>query len=132
MPSAKILLIEDEPSIAFMYEQKLKSSGFDIRVKPDGLQGWEELTTGPMPDILLLDVVLPKKDGFEILRDIRKHEKLHHLPVILLTNLAQEIDRKEGKRLNATDYVVKAHITPNQLVEIIEKHLANIPKNKPL
>ncbi len=128
MPSANILLVEDDPSIAFMYEQKLKSSGYDIRVKPDGLQAWEELTSGPMPDLLLLDVVLPKKDGFEILRDIRKHEKLHHLPVILLTNLAQEVDRKQGKKLEATDYIVKAHITPAQLVEIIEKHLTELPK----
>ncbi len=128
MPNASILLIEDEPSIAFMYEQKLKSEGYDIRVKPDGLQGWEELTTGPVPDILLLDVVLPKKDGFEILRDLRKHEKLHHLPVILLTNLAQEVDRKQGAKLQATDYIVKAHITPAQLVEIIEKHLSRLQK----
>lgn len=121
---ASILLIEDDPAIALMYETKLKAEGYTITVKPDGAQGWEALQAGPRPDMLLLDVVLPKKDGFEILRDVRKDPKLHDLTVILLTNLAQEADRKEGAKLKASDYVVKAHITPQELVGIVAKHLS--------
>lgn len=115
-----LLLIEDDPSIALLYETKLKNSGFDVTVKRDGPSGWEELTTGPRPDLLLLDIVLPKKDGFEILRDLRKDPQLHDLKVMLLTNLGQKPDIQEGEKLGADDYVIKAHITPTELVQKIQ------------
>lgn len=99
-----------------MYETKLKASGYDLVVKKDGPSGWKELTEGPRPDLLLLDIVLPKKDGFEILKDLRKHPQLHDLKVMLLTNLGQQADLQEGQRLGADDYVIKAHITPSELV----------------
>lgn len=121
----RVLLVEDDPAIALMYEMRLKQEGYDVVVKRDGPSGWEELTTGPAPDVVLLDVVLPKKDGFEILRDLRRNPKLAHLIVILLTNLGQKVDIKQGKKLGADDYVIKAHITPQQLIEIIQKHLAH-------
>lgn len=119
-----ILLIEDDPQIAFMYEKKLTSEGYDVVVKTDGEEGWNELTTGQRPDLLLLDVVLPKKDGFEILKDLRAHPELHDLKVILLTNLAQEVDRQQGQKLHADDYIVKAHISLEDLIAAIETHLS--------
>jgi DNA-binding response OmpR family regulator len=118
------MLVEDDPAIALMYQTKLSAAGYQVAHYPDGIGAWQALTTGPRPDLLLLDVVLPKKDGFEILRDLRKDKKLHDLKVVLLTNLAQEIDRKEGAKLGATDYIVKAHITPKELLEAVQKHLA--------
>jgi DNA-binding response OmpR family regulator len=118
-----ILLIEDDPAIAFMYETKLKAEGYDIIVKRDGVTGWQELTQGKKPDLLLLDIVLPKKDGFEILKDLRAHPQLHDLKVILLTNLGQKVDIEQGQKLGATDYVIKAHITPKELVEKIKQQL---------
>ncbi len=118
-----LLLVEDDPAIAMMYDTKLRASGFDVTLKRDGAAAWEELQTGPRPDLVLLDVVLPKKDGFEILRDLRRDPKLHDVTVILLTNLGQKVDQEEGKKLGASDYIIKAHITPQQLVEIVNKHL---------
>ena len=118
-----ILLVEDDPAIALMYDTKLRSSGFDVTLKRDGNAAWEELQSGPRPDLVLLDVVLPKKDGFEILRDLRRDPKLHDVSVILLTNLGQRVDQEEGRKLGASDYVIKAHITPAQLIEIVNKHL---------
>lgn len=118
--SPSILLIEDDPAIAQMYVQKLEQAGFNVTHKPDGPSGWQALTEGTRPDLLLLDVVLPKRDGFEILRDIRRHTTLHDLKVMLLTNLAQEVDRVEGKKLGADSYVVKAHITPHELIEKVQ------------
>jgi DNA-binding response OmpR family regulator len=120
---AYLLLIEDDPQIAFMYKTKLTAAGYKVEVRPDGPSGWEALTTGPRPDLLLLDIVLPRKDGFEILRDLRRHPTLHDLKVILLTNLGQEADVKEGKRLGADDYIIKARITPQELVDKIKQHL---------
>ena len=81
------------------------------------------LTTNPPPDLLLLDIVLPKKDGFEILRDIRREPTLKDLPVLLLTNLGQKPDVEKGLDLGADDYIIKAHFTPSEVVEKIEKAL---------
>ncbi len=128
MPSAaqprRLFLVEDEPDIAFMYQTLFVQAGYELTLARDGQEAWRLLTTQPAPDLLLLDVVLPKKDGFEILRDLRKHPTLHGLKVVLLTNLAQEVDRKEGKKLGATDYVVKAHIQPHELLAKVNEWLA--------
>ena len=124
-PQPHLLLIEDDPQIAFMYQTKLTAAGYALVVKKDGPSGWKELQDGPRPDLLLLDIVLPKKDGFEILRDVRKHPQLHDLKVMLLTNLGQKADIQEGEKLGADDYVIKAHITPAELVRKIEALLAS-------
>jgi DNA-binding response OmpR family regulator len=106
-----------------MYEIKLKAAGYRVTVKPDGISGWKHLNEAKYPDLLLLDVVLPGKDGFEILKDIRRHPGLKSLPVILLTNLAQKVDQAEGQKLGADAYVVKAHITPVELIDIVAQVL---------
>lgn len=117
-----ILLIEDDAFISGMYQTKLSLLGYGVRVASDGEVGWAELTK-ERPDLLLLDVVLPKKDGFEILTDIRQHPQLKDLPVILLTNLGQKPDVQKGLELGADDYIIKAHFTPTEVVEKIEKML---------
>lgn len=117
-----ILLIEDDGFISGMYQTKLSMLGFEVRVAVDGLTGWEEVRK-KRPDLLLLDIVLPKKDGFEILSDIRKHPDLKDLPVIVLTNLGQKSDVERGLELGADDYVIKAHFTPTEVVEKIERIL---------
>lgn len=122
--STRLLLVEDEPDIAFMYQTLLTQAGYNVTVARDGQEAWTILTSDPRPDLLLLDVVLPKKDGFEILRDLRKHPTLHNLKVVLLTNLAQEVDRKEGQKLGATDYIVKAHTKPHDLLEKVKEWVA--------
>ena len=119
-----ILLVEDDPAIALMYETKLKAAGYDVVVTRDGPSAWDYLTTSEdLPDLVLLDVVLPKKDGFEILRDLRKDKKLSHLKVILLTNLGQQADIAMGQKLGADDYVIKAHITPQELIAKVAQYL---------
>lgn len=117
-----ILLIEDDAFISGMYQTKLSMLGYTIRVAADGEQGWQELER-QLPDLLLLDIVLPKKDGFEILSDIRAHEQMKDLPVVLLTNLGQKPDVQKGLELGADDYIIKAHFTPSEVVEKIEKIL---------
>jgi DNA-binding response OmpR family regulator len=124
---ATILLVEDDTFISGMYQTKLSTLGYTVRVAMDGEEGWNELQK-ESPDLVLLDIVLPKKDGFEILGDIRGSEKLKNLPVILLTNLGQKPDVQKGLDLGADDYIIKAHFTPSEVVEKIERMLAKRAK----
>lgn len=118
-----ILLIEDDTFISGMYQTKLSMLGYSVRVAADGETGWEELKK-ETPDLMLLDIVLPKKDGFEILSEMRANPQYKKLPVILLTNLGQKPDVQKGLELGADDYIIKAHFTPTEVVEKIEKILA--------
>lgn len=119
-----ILLIEDDAFIAGMYSTKLSLLGYTVKAASDGDAGWKLLTEDPPPDLVLLDIVMPKKDGFEILRDARRNPKLKALPIVLLTNLGQKPDVQKGLELGADDYIIKAHFTPSEVVEKIEKLLA--------
>lgn len=125
MPTAKgtILLVEDDAFISSMYQTKLTMLGYTVRVAGDGEEGWNALKAGPAPDLVLLDIVLPKRDGFEILTEIRRDPKLRAIPVLLLTNLGQKPDLQRGLDLGADDYIIKAHFTPSEVVEKIEKVL---------
>lgn len=118
-----IVLVEDDTFISGMYQTKLASLGFAVEVKEDGEAAWERLQQDPLPDLVLLDIVLPKKDGFEILEALRKDERTKNLPVILLTNLGQKPDVERGVKLGADDYIIKAHFTPSEVVDKIKKVL---------
>jgi len=75
------------------------------------------------PDIVILDVVMPQMDGFEVLKTIKKDSNLKDIPVILLTNLGQKENIEDGLKLGADDYVIKAHFTPEEVVGKVEKVL---------
>lgn len=118
-----IYLVEDDSFISNMYQTKLRNAGYAIEVATDGEAAYNRLQQDPVPDLVLLDVVLPKKDGFEILEDVRKNEKTKDLAIILLTNLGQKPDVERGVKLGADDYIIKAHYTPSEVMEKIEKVL---------
>lgn len=121
MPNpVSILLVEDDSFISGMYQAKLATLGYQVEVKDDGAAAWERLQQDPLPDLVLLDVVLPQKDGFEILTDIRRSARTRGLLVILLTNLGQKPDVERGVKLGADDYIIKAHYTPSEVVHKIE------------
>ena len=119
---AKIILVEDDPAISEMYQLKFKEAGFNIIVAHDGESGLE-LSRQELPDVILLDVMMPKMDGFAVLTELKKDPKTQAIPVLLLTNLGQKADREKGEQLGAVDYVVKASLTPGQVVDKIKKYL---------
>ncbi|MBI3250550.1 MAG: response regulator [Candidatus Andersenbacteria bacterium] len=118
---ALILLVEDDSFISGMYQTKLVSLGYTVELREDGQAAWDRLQEDPLPDLVLLDVVLPKKDGFEILEALRADKRTKDTPVILLTNLGQKPDIERGVKLGADDYIIKAHFTPSEVVEKIQK-----------
>lgn len=118
----KILLIEDDPFLIDIYTVKIKESGFDIKVAKDGEKALKVLAE-EKPDLLLLDIVLPRIDGWELLRKIREQEEFKDLLVIILSNLGQKQEVEKGLGLGATKYLIKAHYTPTEVVEEIKKVL---------
>ena len=121
MPKNKtILMIEDEEVISSMYETKLKQEGYDVLIANDGAEGLK-LAQEKKCNIILLDVILPQIDGFSVLEEIRKKDK--KTPVIMLTNLGTPEDKEKGDKFGATDYLVKASLTPAQISAKIKKYI---------
>ncbi|MFC1632646.1 response regulator transcription factor [Patescibacteria group bacterium] len=118
----KILLIEDDSFLSSMYVTKLEISGFDVEAAEDGETGLEKVKSYS-PDLVLLDIILPKMSGFEVLESIRKDDAYKDIPVIMLTNLSQRDDVERGLDLGAQDYLIKAHFTPSEVVTKIKKYL---------
>ncbi len=122
----KILIIEDDSYISDMYRIKLESSGYEVIIAGDGIEGFKALEK-QKPNIILLDIVMPKMDGFNVLKMIKNNSNCKNIPVILLTNLGQEENVKRGFELGAVSYIIKAHFTPSEVVEkikgVLEKNI---------
>lgn len=118
----KILIIEDDPFLSEMYSAKFTESGFETKVAIDGQTGLAKAKE-IKPDLILLDIVLPKMDGFEILKIIKEDESLKGIPIILLTNLGQKNEVEKGLSLGADEYIIKAHFTPTAVVAKVKEIL---------
>lgn len=119
LKKTKILLVEDDAFLAGMYVTKLNLEDFEVRLASDGEKGLK-LAQEETPDIVLLDIVLPKMSGFDVLKDLKADKKTKNVPVILLTNLGQRDDVKKGLDLGAVDYLIKAHFMPSEVVDKIK------------
>ncbi len=115
-----VLLVEDDPFLVDIYTTKFQAEGFSISVATDGNQAIRRLSQDK-PEILLLDIVLPKVDGWEILKSIKQNKNLQDLKVIVLSNLGQKADIDKAIALGATRYLIKAHYTPSEVVEEVKK-----------
>lgn len=118
----KILVVEDETALRTMYSLWLKKAGYTVVTAEDGLEGVEK-SVHESPDLVLLDVLLPKKDGFEVLTEIRRNPKTKSLPVVILSSLDQDFEQKHGLTLGAMHYLVKTTISPELLYKTVEEIL---------
>lgn len=118
----KIAIIEDDPVISQMYRMKFESDGFDVQLAHDGQQG-VDLVQSFNPDIVLLDLQMPVMNGLEALEIIRKNPLGKTVPVIILTNVGVEEAPKELKALGVESYIVKANLTPRQVVQQVKEAL---------
>lgn len=110
----KVLFIEDDAAVAEMYRLKLELDGYTVTVAPDGEQGLNMARESP-PDIVFLDIRLPRMDGFAVLEALRADEQLKHVPVIILSNYGEAELVERGLKLGALDYLIKAETTPSTL-----------------
>lgn len=118
-----ILIVEDDPVLVKMYQKKFEKDGFKVETAVDGQEALDKVGS-ITPAIILLDVMLPKVDGFEVLKQIKTKPETKDIPVVLSTNLGGgETDRKKGMDLGAADYLVKSDFTPAQIVEKIKGYI---------
>lgn len=120
--SLKILLVEDDSFLASVYATKFELEGFTVLHAPDGEAGLK-LAEKNMPDIILLDILMPKMDGFEMLRRLKLDPNLMRIPVVMLTNLGQKEDVERCLKEGAVDYLIKAHFVPGEAVKKVRKIL---------
>ncbi len=115
----KILVIEDDKFLRELISQKLASEGYDVAEAVDGDKGIESVKL-EKPDLVLLDLIIPGIDGFEVLAKMKADPELAKIPIIILSNLGQKDDIEKGLEMGANDYLIKAHFTPGEIVEKIE------------
>jgi len=118
----KILLVEDDDALASVYETRLQAEGFDIRRVPNG----EEALASALqykPDLILLDVMMPKVSGFDVLDILRNTPETTNVKIIMLTALSQDTDRQRAEEMGVDDYLVKSQVVIADVVERIKHHL---------
>jgi len=116
----KILIIEDDKFVRDLITKLLTQEGFEISIAVDGKEGIKKLEE-ESPDLVLLDLLLPGIDGFEILTKRKTDSKLLKIPVIILSNLGQKEEIEKGLELGAVNYLIKAHFSPREIVNKIKK-----------
>lgn len=119
----KILLVEDEKRMVEMYRRVFQRAGFEVEDVLTAEEAWENVQER-VPDIILLDILLPEENGLSFLEKVRGDEKLKDIPVVILSNYDAADEKVRANELGVEAYLMKANFTPNALVEEVEKYLS--------
>lgn len=126
MQNKKIFIVDDDSFLLDMYALKFSQSGFEVTTALGALPALEKLHAGFIPDVILLDIVMPVVDGFEFLEKMKNESLAPEAVKIILSNRGQESDIKRGQDLGAAGYIVKASTTPSEVItqvsDIVSKH----------
>lgn len=118
----KVLIIEDDDHISKIYGIKLSKENVDTIVARDGEEGINMIVS-EKPDLVLLDLMIPKKDGFTVLEEVKKTPFGKNLPILVLSNLGQENDIKKATSLGAADYFIKVNLSIQEVIDKVNKYL---------
>lgn len=116
----KVLITDDDTFLLDMYALKFKKSGFDVNIATNGMEAMNKIKGGFLANILLVDVVMPEMDGFELVEKIRNENLLPDAVIVMLTNQSQESDIEKAKKLKVHGYIVKASSVPSEVVAEVE------------
>ena len=116
----KILIIEDEETLLAMYRARFEKSGYEVFAVSNGRPGIE-IAQREKPDLILLDILMPNQDGYEVIQILKKDPKTKKIPVLVFSNLAQPEEIEKGLKLGADDYVIKTDLTPTELLNKVER-----------
>ena len=115
----KVLIIEDDKFLRELIARKISEQGYEVFEAEDGSAGFKKIKE-IKPDLILLDLILPTVDGFEVLAQLKKEVTLSSIPVIILSNLGQKEDVEKGLKLGAAGYLIKAHFNPDEIIERVK------------
>ncbi len=118
MENKKILLIEDEPLLGNLLKQRLEKEGYSIYLAKNGEEGLNFLKKEKF-DLILLDIILPKISGFELMENLKQDPEVNKAPIVVVSNLGQDQDILKGQNLGAVNYFIKAQVTIEELVEYV-------------
>ena len=120
--ASKIIIAEDDQFILKAMTTKLSKEGYEVKIAVDGVQLMDILKSY-IPDLIILDLLMPKKDGFEVLKEVKGVQRLKNIPILIASNLGQENDIQQVLALGATDYLIKSEFTLESLVQKIKNIL---------
>jgi|SRR3989344_414261 len=123
----KILIIEDDPLIIKIYTTRLTADGYQVLSAENGQDGLK-LALAEIPDLILLDIMMPKIDGFGVIQKLKTEDRLKDKPILAYTNLSLEDEIKRAKDLGVSEYIIKANVSPTEIVEKIKSYLPLPPK----
>ena len=115
----KILIIEDEKFLLEMYQSRFEKDGYQVLTAMSGEKGLK-LAQKEKPDLIVLDILMPGMDGYEVIKKIRGDAQIKEIPILVLSNLGQEEEIKRGLELGANDYIVKTDLTPSELIDKVK------------
>ena len=118
----KVMIVEDDTVLANALSLALQDEGYELSLATDGEEA-ERMIKNEIPDLVLLDLLLPIKNGFEVLKTMRLNPATREIAVVILTNFEQETSINEGKKLGAKDYIVKANVDIQNIPEIVKRNL---------
>lgn len=119
MDKKTILLVEDDVFVSDIYQTKISSEGYEVVLAENGLEAIKKLEKF-IPNLILLDIVMPYMDGMETLRKIKSEEKWKKIPIILLTNLSDKEKIEEAMGVGADDFLIKSHFTPSEVISKVK------------
>jgi DNA-binding response OmpR family regulator len=123
---AKVLIVEDDPMMSRMYQKAFLEAGFEIDLAHDGQEGLDKARLSP-PAIIILDVMMPKLNGMQVLENIKADPAIKMIPVIMLSNLGGQKDGEDAVAMGAVKYLLKSDVEPAQVVEFVKQILASAP-----
>ncbi|MEA2092908.1 MAG: response regulator [Patescibacteria group bacterium] len=118
----KVLVIEDEEIIREILQKKIKKEGYEVETAKDGEEGISKIKE-IMPDIIILDIVMPKMDGFAVLEEMKKDENIANIPVIIVSNSGQPVEIDKVKEFGVKDWIVKTEFDPQEVINKIKTQL---------
>jgi len=120
----KILIIEDEEIMIGLLQKKLTVAGYEISVAKNGEEGLEKMKE-VKPDLILLDIIMPKMGGFEVMEEMQKDKELKKFPVIVISNSGQPVEIDKAQELGAKDWLIKTEFDPQEVINKVKKQIGN-------
>lgn len=126
---AKVLIVEDDPLMSRMYQKIFTFDGFEVELAHDGEEGWNKIKSF-QPTVILMDVMMPKLNGLQLLERVKSDPGMKKIPVVMLTNLAGQADAESALEKGAVKYIIKSEHEPKEISAMVKEIVAGYTRNE--